>query len=201
MLTARTLTPSNPPKKKKKRKLARAVARESPPRGRGHPTAQAKEGRPSGGTRQQDSKGGSFTSIVSFSYLVPYVLVRAGEDDASHWGWSREWRHPGRDILCPAAGRRTEAQAMLRMDAMPCLTSAVTPSTEVRFEGGRLVSNAAVAAALRSRPACPGAACGCSRRGCSSSICCLQQSRYCHLKMKIPLAVANSRMNSLSCTK
>ena len=99
--------------------------------------------------------------------------------------------------ICPAARRRTEAQAMLRMDAMPCLTSAVTPSTVVRFEGGRLVSNAAVAAALRSRPACPGAACGCSRRGCSTSIWCLQQSRYCHLKMKIPLAVANSRMNSL----
>ena len=109
MLTARTLTPPNPPKKKKKkRKLARAVARESPPRGRGHPTAQAKEGRPSGGTRQQDSKGGSFTSIVSFSYLVPYVLVRAGEDDASHWGWSREWRHPPHlHLPCGRAANRS----------------------------------------------------------------------------------------------
>ena len=114
MLAARTLTPSNttPPQKKEKKETSSGCRSRIASSGSTWfpltSEAQAKEGRPSGGTRQQDSKGGSFTSIVSFSYLVPYVLVRAGEDDASHWGWSREWRHPPHlHLPCGRAANRS----------------------------------------------------------------------------------------------
>ena len=143
MLAARTLTPSNTPEKTEKKKETSSGCRSRIASSRSRTSdSTSKRGK----TFWRDASAGQQGRILHsrlFRSPIWYPMCSFALAKMTHHTGGG---HVSGDIhpicICPAARRRTEAQAMLRMDAMPCLTSAVTPSTVVRFEGGLVVSNA-----------------------------------------------------------